>query len=50
VGIIVKGELVEQNSLEAIRQGSSLEDRFLQKAGADSDATRKLRWLEETAS
>jgi hypothetical protein len=27
-----------------------LEDRFLQKAGADSDATRKLRWLEETAS
>jgi ABC-2 type transport system ATP-binding protein len=48
VGIIVKGELVEQNSLEAIRQGSSLEDRFLEKAGADSEATRKLRWLEET--
>src|SRR5437867_4246945 len=50
VGIIVKGKLVEQNSLEAIRQGSSLEDRFLEKAGADSEATRKLRWLEETAS
>ena len=49
VGIIVKGKLVEQNSLEAIRQGSSLEDRFLEKAGADSEATRKLRWLEETA-
>ena len=49
VGIIVKGRLVEQNSLEAIRQGSSLEDRFLEKAGADSEATRKLRWLEETA-
>jgi ABC-2 type transport system ATP-binding protein len=48
VGIIVKGKLVEQNSLEAIRQGSSLEDRFLEKAGADSEATRKLRWLEET--
>src|SRR5437762_9809522 len=49
VGIIVKGKLVEQNSLEALRQGSSLEDRFLEKAGADSEATRKLRWLEETA-
>ena len=49
VGIIVKGKLVEQNSLEAIRQGSSLEDRFLEKVGADSEATRKLRWLEETA-
>jgi ABC-2 type transport system ATP-binding protein len=50
VGIIVKGELVEQASLEAIRQGTSLENRFLQKAGADADANRKLTWLEETAS
>jgi ABC-2 type transport system ATP-binding protein len=49
VGIIVKGELVEQDSLEAIRRGSSLEDRFLEKAGSDSEATQKLRWLEETA-
>src|SRR5271167_2291105 len=47
VGIIVKGELVEQASLEAIRQGSSLEDRFLEKAGADPEAARKLNWLEE---
>jgi ABC-2 type transport system ATP-binding protein len=47
VGIIVKGVLVEQASLEAIRQGSSLEDRFLQKAGADAEASRKIRWLEE---
>jgi ABC-2 type transport system ATP-binding protein len=46
VGIIVKGELVEQASLEAIRQGSSLEDRFLERAGADADATPKLTWLE----
>src|SRR5262250_2675938 len=29
VGIIVKGSLVEQNSLDAIREGSSLEERFL---------------------
>jgi ABC-2 type transport system ATP-binding protein len=49
VGIIVKGQLVEQDSLEAIRRGGSLEDRFLEKAGADPEATQKLRWLEETA-
>jgi ABC-2 type transport system ATP-binding protein len=46
-GIIVKGRLVEQASLEAIRQGGSLEDRFLEWAGADPEATRKLSWLEE---
>jgi ABC-2 type transport system ATP-binding protein len=50
VGIIVKGALVEQASLDAIRQGSSLEDRFLEKAGADPEATRKLSWLEENRS
>jgi ABC-2 type transport system ATP-binding protein len=50
VGIIVKGALVEQTSMEALRQGSSLEDRFLEKAGADEEVIRKLSWLEETAS
>jgi ABC-2 type transport system ATP-binding protein len=50
VGIIVKGKLVEQATLESIRKGSSLEDCFLKYAGADSDATRKLNWLEEAAS
>jgi ABC-2 type transport system ATP-binding protein len=50
VGIIVKGELVEQASLEEIRQGISLEDRFLEKAGADAEASRTLTWLEESAS
>jgi ABC-2 type transport system ATP-binding protein len=50
VGIIVKGKLVEQASLDEIRQGSSLEDRFLEKAGADAEAIHKLRWLEEEAS
>jgi ABC-2 type transport system ATP-binding protein len=49
VGIIVKGNLVEQDSLEAIRQGKSLEDRFLEAAGADAEPTGKLRWLEEGA-
>jgi ABC-2 type transport system ATP-binding protein len=50
VGIIVKGVLVEQSSLEELRQGSSLEDRFLEKAGADPDAAHNLSWLEENAS
>jgi ABC-2 type transport system ATP-binding protein len=47
VGIIVMGDLVEQASLEELRQGASLEDRFLEKAGADAAATPKLTWLEE---
>jgi ABC-2 type transport system ATP-binding protein len=47
VGIIVKGSLVEQTSLEAIRQAGTLEQRFLERAGADLDAVRGLSWLEE---
>ena len=47
VGIIVKGALVEQGPLEAIRRGGSLEERFLERAGRDPEATRKLSWLEE---
>jgi ABC-2 type transport system ATP-binding protein len=47
VGIIAKGRLVEQASLDDIRQGSSLEARFLEKVGADEAATRKLSWLDE---
>ena len=50
VGIIAKGKLVEQASLEDIRQGSSLEQRFLERVGADEDATQKLSWLEEAAT
>jgi len=50
VGIIVKGQLVEQASLETIRQGGSLEDRFLHQAGADAEAMPKLDWLEGAGS
>ena len=50
VGMIVKGSLVEQNSLDAIRQGISLEDRFLEKAGTDAQPAGTLRWLEEGTS
>ena len=49
VGIIVKGELVEQASLESIRKEGTLEDRFLQRAGADMEMGHKLTWLEEHA-
>jgi ABC-2 type transport system ATP-binding protein len=49
VGIIVNGRLVEQDALATIRRGGSLEDRFLEKAGADPEASQKLRWLEEGA-
>jgi ABC-2 type transport system ATP-binding protein len=50
VGMIVKGKLVEQAALESIRRGGSLEECFLQKAGADPEATRKLNWLEGAAT
>ena len=50
VGIIVKGQLVEQASLDDIRQGSSLEERFLQKVGADAEMGHKLSWLEDVAT
>jgi ABC-2 type transport system ATP-binding protein len=46
VGIIVKGRLVEQGSLDALRQGDSLEERFLKVVGADSGEAQKLSWLE----
>ena len=49
VGIISHGKLVEQASLEDIRQGSSLEQRFLEKVGANEEVTQKLSWLEEIA-
>jgi ABC-2 type transport system ATP-binding protein len=47
VGIIVQGALVEQDSLEAIRRGGSLEQRFLERAGADAAAKHNLSWLGE---
>ncbi len=50
VGMIVRGQLVEQDSMGAIREGQSLESRFLEKAGADAMATPKIAWLEGAAS
>lgn len=47
VGIIANGELVEQTSLEALRQGSSLEQRFLEKVGRPEEEEINLAWLED---
>jgi ABC-2 type transport system ATP-binding protein len=47
VGMIVKGKLVEQASLDEIRKGASLEQRFLERAGADLQAAPRIDWLEE---
>jgi ABC-2 type transport system ATP-binding protein len=47
VGIIANGKLVEQAELNSLRQGSSLEERFLEKVGVDEEATHKLSWLHE---
>lgn len=47
VGIIANGELVEQTSLEELRQGSSLEQRFLEKVGRPEEEEINLAWLED---
>jgi ABC-2 type transport system ATP-binding protein len=49
VGIIVKGSLVEQTSMEALRQGDTLENRFIQLAGSEAVAAPTLSWLEAAA-
>lgn len=46
VGIIAHGELVEQTSLDELRQGSSLEERFLEKVGKPEVESLNLSWLE----
>ena len=50
VGIIVKGKLVEQGSLDDLRRGGTLEECFLRVAGAEGAASHKLNWLEEASS
>ena len=47
VGIIANGRLVEQTSLEELRKGSSLEQRFLEKVGRPDEEKINLAWLEE---
>jgi ABC-2 type transport system ATP-binding protein len=50
VGIIAKGKLVEQTSLAQLRNGSSLEQRFLEKVGTLESDKQQLSWLDEVES
>lgn len=49
VGIIHKGRLVYEGSMEDIRREGSLEERFLSVVGTEGGAGQKLSWLEEPA-
>ena len=46
VGIIVNGQLVEQCSLNELRAKTSLENRFIELAGAAEEDTPNLAWLD----
>ena len=46
VGIIARGKLVHQESMAAVREQGSLEERFLAVVGADQFEQQKLSWLE----
>ena len=47
VGIIAKGELVEQTSLAELRNGGSLEQCFLEKVGRTGAVIQHLSWLDD---
>src|SRR5882724_5985233 len=44
VGIIAKGQLAHQGSMADLRQGASLEDKFLEVLGGGHQEARKLSW------
>jgi ABC-2 type transport system ATP-binding protein len=46
VGIIAKGKLVYQGSMEQVRASGSLEELFLKEVGSDQAERQKLSWLE----
>jgi ABC-2 type transport system ATP-binding protein len=46
VGIIAHGKLVYQGTMEEIRQGGSLEDRFIAAVGLGQVERQTLSWLE----
>jgi len=45
VGIIVRGELVHQGTMEELQRAGSLEDKFLAVVGHDAHEAQKLSWL-----
>ena len=46
VGIIANGRLVEQRALGELREGKSLEQRFIEIVGGGETESRTLSWLE----
>jgi ABC-2 type transport system ATP-binding protein len=46
VGIIARGGLVHQGTMEELRKDGSLEDKFLAVVGSDTQEHQKLSWLE----
>lgn len=46
VAIIAQGKLVYQESMQTVRRGSSLEERFLEVVGRSDVGLQKLSWLE----
>jgi ABC-2 type transport system ATP-binding protein len=46
VGIIAKGKLVYQESMANLRDGGTLEERFLEVVGSGEQESQKLSWLE----
>ena len=46
VGIIARGQLVHQGTMEALRRDGSLEDKFLAVVGEGQVEAQKLSWLE----
>ena len=46
VGIIARGQLVHQGTMEALQRDGSLEDKFLAVVGEGQGEAQKLSWLE----
>jgi ABC-2 type transport system ATP-binding protein len=47
VGIIANGKLVYQATMDNVRQGGSLEERFIAAVGGEQVETQQLSWLAE---
>jgi len=46
VGVIAKGKLVHQGTMEELRRTGSLEDKFLEVVGEHVHESQKLSWIE----
>lgn len=46
VGIIARGKLVFQSSMELVRETGTLEERFLSLVGGGQETAQRLSWLE----